>query len=356
MRLVQADDLRGYGQVHFFAGIGGGALACRMAGVPDDFSITTAGVPCQPASVAGNRLGESDERWLWPEFLRLLGDRVLRHHYALVENPPGILTLADGGAFAGILASLAEMRRDVEWSCVSAADVGACHERERVWIVAYPGRGSFQPLRNAGTVGGASAEDGSEGLQRERRSTATPGRGEDGSTRPVADADGGRHEQRQRRQSAAETPRGEFKGGTAGRSTDGSARTLADPDAHGSCGLAPHDGAHGGMDIEPGNDSDRCGDHRGRAVGREADGGRNGARSAQSAVGRTADGLPAYLGGAEWVAPPGEAQHAWEEPRLVASLDTNGRKALAAFGNAWVPQAAVPALRVILAHAMEASA
>jgi site-specific DNA-cytosine methylase len=136
IRLVQPHELEGYGQIHLFAGMGGGPLACRIAGLPDDFGIITAGVPCQPASQAGSRLGDADERWLWPEFFRLL--RHLRSRYALVEQPPGIVSLHDGREWNWILGELAEIVSDFEVARVSAADVGAPQERERVWIVAFP--------------------------------------------------------------------------------------------------------------------------------------------------------------------------------------------------------------------------
>src|SRR5262249_39490098 len=132
VRVVQPEELAEFGQIHLFAGIGGGALACRLAGVPDDFPIITAGVPCQPASQAGKRLGSADERWLWPEFFRLLRD--LGSHYALVEQPPGIISLNDGAEWGEILGTLAEIVPSYEVLCVAAADVGAPHKRERIWI------------------------------------------------------------------------------------------------------------------------------------------------------------------------------------------------------------------------------
>lgn len=52
---VSADDLAGYRQCHFFAGIGGWALAARLAGWPDDRELWTGSPPCQPFSVAGKQ-------------------------------------------------------------------------------------------------------------------------------------------------------------------------------------------------------------------------------------------------------------------------------------------------------------
>lgn len=59
---VQPDDLRGYVQCHFFAGIGGWAYAARLAGWPDDRELWTGSCPCQPFSSAGG--GDVDSRTL----------------------------------------------------------------------------------------------------------------------------------------------------------------------------------------------------------------------------------------------------------------------------------------------------
>tara|TARA_R110000824_G_C15217322_1_gene677230 strand:+ start:2861 stop:3706 length:846 start_codon:yes stop_codon:yes gene_type:complete len=96
------------------------------------------GFPCQPVSHAGQQKGTNDDRWLWPEFQRLVG--VLRPRYVLVENVPGLFTANDGHAFGAILGDLADLGYDAEWTVLSAADVGAPHLRKRVWIVAHADR------------------------------------------------------------------------------------------------------------------------------------------------------------------------------------------------------------------------
>ncbi len=72
---VQADDISGFKQCHFFAGIAGWSLALKLAGWPDDQEVWTGSCPCQPFSVAGGRKGTADERHLWPEFYRLIRER-----------------------------------------------------------------------------------------------------------------------------------------------------------------------------------------------------------------------------------------------------------------------------------------
>lgn len=69
---VAPDDLRGFTQCHFFAGIGVWSYAARRAGWADDRPIWTGSCPCQPWSVAGKGLGLDDERHLWPEWFRLI--------------------------------------------------------------------------------------------------------------------------------------------------------------------------------------------------------------------------------------------------------------------------------------------
>lgn len=92
----------------------------------------TAGFPCQPHSVAGKREGLSDERWIWPDISRLIGE--LRPRFVLLENVPG---LASTGGLDGCIGDLAERGYSAEWARLSAAAVGASHERERLFIFGW---------------------------------------------------------------------------------------------------------------------------------------------------------------------------------------------------------------------------
>lgn len=93
--------------------------------------LLTAGVPCQPASRAGKQRGAADDRWLWPEAIRVLAE--VRPTWALFENPPGI---GDVG-LAGILAAVEGLDCEVRVFGIPACAVGAPHRRERYWIVAH---------------------------------------------------------------------------------------------------------------------------------------------------------------------------------------------------------------------------
>ena len=71
---VRSEDLRRFRRVHLFAGIGGWAEACRLAGWPGAIPIWSGSCPCQPFSLAGKRKGKEDSRHLWPEMFRLIQD------------------------------------------------------------------------------------------------------------------------------------------------------------------------------------------------------------------------------------------------------------------------------------------
>lgn len=69
---VEPEDLKGFDQHHFFAGIGIWSLCLRRAGWPDDRPVWTGSCPCGPFSEAGKGLGFDDPRHLWPEWFRLI--------------------------------------------------------------------------------------------------------------------------------------------------------------------------------------------------------------------------------------------------------------------------------------------
>jgi DNA (cytosine-5)-methyltransferase 1 len=93
--------------------------------------IITAGFPCQPFSVAGKRQGEKDERNLWPDLWRVCCE--VRPSIIFLENVPAILAHK---YMQRIFGNLAEGGYDSRWRILSAAEVGAAHKRDRLWIVA----------------------------------------------------------------------------------------------------------------------------------------------------------------------------------------------------------------------------
>jgi DNA (cytosine-5)-methyltransferase 1 len=93
-----------------------------------------AGLPCPPFSLAGKQKASQDERNLFGEFKRILC--CLRPDWAIVENVPGLLTAESGEFLRAVLWQFTSLGFDVQWGIVSAAEVGAVHKRERVWIIA----------------------------------------------------------------------------------------------------------------------------------------------------------------------------------------------------------------------------
>lgn len=105
--------------------------------------LIAGGFPCQDISQAGKRAGLSGERsGLWFEFHRIICE--LRPRYVLVENVAALRTpIRRAGRFiepapiSRVLGDLAESGYDAEWDCIPASAVGAPHQRDRVFIVAY---------------------------------------------------------------------------------------------------------------------------------------------------------------------------------------------------------------------------
>jgi DNA (cytosine-5)-methyltransferase 1 len=148
---VRADDLRGYTQCHFFAGIGGWSLALRLAGWDDDRECWSGSCPCQPFSAAGRGKAADDERHLWPQWASLIA-----------ECRPGTVFGEQVEAAIGwgwLDAVFADLEAE-GYACASAVlpacGVGAPHIRNRLWWVAdASGRAGEWDARG---ISGAQAE------------------------------------------------------------------------------------------------------------------------------------------------------------------------------------------------------
>ncbi|WP_397452496.1 DNA cytosine methyltransferase [Pseudomonas sp. NA-150] len=93
--------------------------------------VVSGGFPCQDISAAGHGAGIAGARsGLWGEMARIVGE--VRPEFVWVENSP----LLVGRGLAVVLGDLAEMGYDARWGVVGAADLGAPHQRDRIWIVA----------------------------------------------------------------------------------------------------------------------------------------------------------------------------------------------------------------------------
>ncbi len=146
--------------------------------------VISGGFPCQDISAAGKGAGIGGARsGLWSEFARIIGE--VEPRFVFVENSP---MLASRG-LGRVLGGLASMGFDARWGVLGAADAGAPHQRDRIWIVAtHPDRKLIreQPIGECRGTGAAIAPD-------------------DGRTREVAHAHGNRaQEGRLRRDSSPE--------------------------------------------------------------------------------------------------------------------------------------------------------
>ena len=128
---VRPEDLEGFTQCHFFAGIGGWSAAARLAKWDDDRPMWTGSPPCQPFSTAGNRKGQDDLRHLWPVFFNLIRER----------RPP--VVFGEQVAAAIRTGWFDDLQTDMEAEgyatamvVLPACSVGAPHKRERLWTVA----------------------------------------------------------------------------------------------------------------------------------------------------------------------------------------------------------------------------
>lgn len=212
---VAPEDLHGYTQAHFFAGIGGWSHALRLAGWPDDRPVWTGSCPCQPFSVAGKGLGADDPRHLWPHFHRLI---------AACKPPVVFGEQVSGAAGYGWLDGVRSDLAGEDYAC-EAFDIPACavdapHIRSRLYWVASDmehskGNGGYGAIRrherekvretiwsgadgdmaDAGLFGSARDEQfAAGGFQFGKINTA-----DSGSIRCNGRADQQRHEPNQRR-------------------------------------------------------------------------------------------------------------------------------------------------------------
>jgi DNA (cytosine-5)-methyltransferase 1 len=129
--------------------------------------IVCGGFPCQPFSSAGKRKGAADDRYLWPEMLRVIKEA--GPSWVVGENVAGILSMDGGAVFEEICTSLENEGYEVWAFIIPAISKGAPHRRDRVWIVAYSER------RDEGRKSrGVQEADGREGV-RQQQSVVQPG-------------------------------------------------------------------------------------------------------------------------------------------------------------------------------------
>jgi DNA (cytosine-5)-methyltransferase 1 len=192
---VRPEDLRGYTQCHFFAGIGVWSYALRRAGFPDDRPVWTGSCPCQPFSTAGKGAGFADERHLWPAWFHLIEQCSPSVVFGeQVASPDGYAWLdlvqtdmeAEGYAFAPVV--------------LPAAGFGAPHGRHRIYFVAdanvarLEGRGGMRERADQRAIGAGSMAgelEHTDGIGRNGREEAASGHHNDGETSERSESEHG---------------------------------------------------------------------------------------------------------------------------------------------------------------------
>jgi len=340
---VSPDDLRGFIQCHFFAGIGGWSYALRLAGWPEDRPIWTGSCPCQPFSVAGKGAGTDDPRHLWPHFHRLIA----------ANRPPVVMGEQVAGAAGygwldGVRADLEREGYASRGVDIPACSVNAPHIRQRLYWVAtdladtgYMRRGNrpqsseqkLSPSSGLGPTTVAMVHSASEGLEGHGKSgcvaeggireTGIVVSGEGCGTGDVADTSIIRREEREREDRQQDTG-GVSKGGVDVAGTDES--DMADASS------------------QPGQQD------TGSAFGDEASNGRTGRHTQQP----NSHHRPSSYGEGFWddhiwlTGSDGKSRRVKPSLPLLAHGVSNRVGRLRAYGNAIVPQVAAEVIKAFM--------
>ena len=131
-RELKPEDVEGYEQCHFFAGIGGWSEALRRARFPVGVRLWTASLPCTPFSLAGNRLGVQDERHLWPSFAKLVDQCKPTVVFGEQTSSPLGRSWLDG-----VRSEMEAMGYEVGAADLCAGSLNSPHRRSRLFWVAY---------------------------------------------------------------------------------------------------------------------------------------------------------------------------------------------------------------------------
>ncbi len=138
---------------------------------PEPYSadVICGGFPCQDISVAGQGKGITKETrsGLFYELVRVI--RLVRPKFIVLENVAAIIN----NGLGIVLGELAEAGFDCEWACIPASALGACHQRDRWWLVAYPndnGSSSTKKSRSFEKTNGGAEERQNETGKSQRSS------------------------------------------------------------------------------------------------------------------------------------------------------------------------------------------
>ena len=138
--------------------------------------ILTGGFPCQPFSAAGKRRGTEDNRFLWPEMLRVI--RLTKPTWVIAENVRGLLTIEQGVVFEQVCTDLEASGYEVQPLIIPAVAVNAPHRRDRIWFVARNTEHDGKPRAKE-----AREDSGSQSEESPRTKLAVDERQRDGGLR-----------------------------------------------------------------------------------------------------------------------------------------------------------------------------
>lgn len=119
--------------------------------------IITGGFPCQPFSAAGKRRGTADERYLWPEMLRVIDE--VKPRWVVGENVRGLVNWDGGLVFDTVCTELENIGYEVQPFIIPACGVNAPHRRDRIWFIA---NATSNDCRNKGPENSEWAEHTTE--------------------------------------------------------------------------------------------------------------------------------------------------------------------------------------------------
>ncbi|MFA6973145.1 MAG: DNA (cytosine-5-)-methyltransferase [Parcubacteria group bacterium] len=126
-------------------------------------NILTGGFPCQPFSQAGKRRGTEDDRYLWPEMLRVI--RLTKPNWVIAENVRGLLTMQGGVVFEQVCLDLEDSGYEVQPFIIPAVAVNAPHRRDRIWFVAHAISDTADRKKKCGKLSEAADKQEQNGTQ-----------------------------------------------------------------------------------------------------------------------------------------------------------------------------------------------
>ena len=239
---VRPEDLKGFTQCHFFAGIGGWSRALQLAGWSPDRPVWTGSPPCQSFSTAGSRKGKDDERHLWPVFFDLIREC----------QPPTVF----GEQVAAAIRHewLDDLQNDFEAEGYASAavvlpsgSIGAYHKRDRLFFTAKRmadsnssnRRSKQEPKQQAGdkwresngngSISSSVANPNNLGHQRSEETRREAQRGIEHTSNV----------------SLADSNSSQLQGGRLSGGIDSQHHSIRRDETHGGLGDTKHDGSYG---------------------------------------------------------------------------------------------------------------